>query len=537
MKKLMRILSAVIVLALIVGLFPMAAFADTREFKVVNIGDSTSNGFGLEDYGYYARFDYITSPDNIDFVHRPYALGFLDCGSDLAYPSRLADYIAEQHPEYDAKFTNLGISGIRGSEIRSIIDSSFEGDSYTQQYRENVLDHICIAFGISDLHELFVDEIRSADVITLDMLSNSYVRYLTDRVSAVLSGDSSAYADDTLALVYGSISPEIKAVVDPLSASLRSTLSDVFSGNTLTGIVDAFNYSVTESLVSFSETVKLIFELNPDVRLLVGGEYNPIYGYTFTYNGIDIDLADLLGSTSAALNSYITAVDSNRFKYSYIDLIENPQTAKDYMATFDSALDLPEWLTRQMVDYVFGFDHYYAGILCKEVRAEATELGYDMSDYSSIYPQDIVGFINNVRTLGDDADPLERLFAEKFIELLDYFLAGARVKDVDIACLLQAFSNYVDVGTVINMRDTPIDELTDLQRAQLFMFAFGTLLDGAGPHFSASGADAKYQSALKAYNTPLPAVFSAPKTVTRITTNAAKTFGSLAKSLIKGLFK
>ena len=89
-----RAIAFILTLALCAGLMNGFAFAQEKEtFKVVNLGDSTSVGQALDDYGAFGRSGMNSYSD-------PYAayydLGFLTDGSRDAYPAQLARYIQEK---------------------------------------------------------------------------------------------------------------------------------------------------------------------------------------------------------------------------------------------------------------------------------------------------------------------------------------------------------------------------------------------------------------------------------------------------------
>lgn len=536
-------------------LSPLAAAeqsAEKQAYKVVAIGDSTSNGFGHNDYGLYAKHDYMLTKDGLADSYLSmwgYGFGFLDTGSKDAYPYRLSQYIQEQHPEYDVQFTNLGISGIRNTEIRAIIDSDYDGDSYTETYLNNTIYYLETAFDIESLHDLFVEEIKSADLITIDAVMNSFTDYLQSRLSEIdfsmaENGDNAESEvvnekvyryNDSLADVIGQISPEMDALIKPVVAAFSNAFGDVLTKNQLTVATDAIVYACASCFVNFTELVKLVRELNPDARILVSGGYNAVPGKSFVYGDMKINVNELLNVLNGALDAYITGIDPNRFYYSFIDVPEGIETFSEYIASADTMWDFDPDFLRELIDDIFGTSHIVATPLCVEARAEGTARGLDISAYYPLYSDSLYAILENVREKGDEAPEMDRILADKFEKYISYIIPGANATELDVDTAIEAASNarYMDI---LDMMDTPVEELSTEQLTRLYFLQLLVIKGGIGAHFSFKGCDQKYAAALKAYNSKLPAAFDLGNVNSDIARNAATgIFGAIKIPLLQKL--
>ena len=529
MKKLRKAVALLLVLVMSAGLFTSFALADESSakpvLKVVAVGDSTCNGHGNSDFGVYsARDSIITREDGVLQNYYYYNKGFLTSGSDCAYTVLLKDYIQKKLPAYDVQFTNLGISGSRSNEIRAILDPSYTGDIRTQGYFgeygtfgyfERIFD-----LGGKSFREFYTDEIKSADVITLDCLMNAFTDEFVDHAMAVLDGDYETLAlyGGTTADLLGRITPGAKKLLDGMAKQFISLLGDKLPGEMIEGLLDALTYCFCDLFINFSEVVRLIRELNPDARLLVGGTFNPFRGLSAELMGVELDVGSLCAVLLGTVDAYISAIEPRRNEYSYFSVPADVELGREYLASFDSVWELPVSTLNCLIDDIFYSNHsMLAAPLCNIARGIAREQGVPYG--TSYYARDVFAAFADVRENGDSADPMNKILVDVFGNVVDLMIKSMRLTTGDGEAAIAAFSsNYYDVLNEYKTR--PFEELNDAERTELFIVCMMSMVDGYAAHFSPRGCEQKYEAAVKALGNYLPNSFRTPGILNNIGLNA-----------------
>jgi len=520
LKTSKRILSVLLVLAMCVSL--LASFASAEEtgekpvYKVVSIGDSTCVGHGLPDFGAHSMVTYLTSPE-YSLYPWGYEYGFLDCRSDSAYTVLLCDYLQEKLPDYKVEHTNLGISGLRAQEIRAILDTDFEGDYLTQRKftDTNILGALKYYYDLSawdnDLHTLFVEEIKSADLITLDCIMNSFTDYLSSRALAVLEQDEEKMTkyDDSVSDIADELMPGAKALIDIIAEDFVRAYGDKLPDEIVTGLVDTAVYCLSDLCISFSKLVSIIRDLNPAARILVGGAYNPVDGMSIVYSGVRIDAGHILSALADFVNTYITNIEPNRLYYTFIDCPEDIETGRAYLASLDSCEQLPVETLNRYIDEIFGYDHSaLATPLCNTAQKIAAEKGMlEGTHFSDIWPADVASYFADVRENGENAGNQSKVFVEAFGNVIDLIIQSMHVRSVDIDDAMEAFSAEF-YSTMLKYSDKSFDELTDAEKVEIFVVSEKEFCFGFCAHFSEKGCQQKYIAAVRAYNSALPTIVS-----------------------------
>ena len=489
------------------SLVPAAAFADKPVYKVVAVGDSTCVGVGLDDFGVYTLTDATTSLGECYYYTGTYGLGLLDYGSKDAYPARLARYLQEKMPDRKVQFTNLGISGIRANEILAIIDPTYELDQTgkdAMRYFKHMLEPVCCEplTGL-DLTTLFNQEIKSADLITLDCVMNSFTDCLISRVTSIMSGDPEEIElySDSVSDIADRVSPGAKKLIDGFVESFKKSTGLVLPQNTATQVTDALAYSYLDFCVNFSLLVDKIRELNPDAKLLVGGGYSPLNFLKLQYNGAVIDVGSLCSAFMGIVNAYMTGVAPQRDEYTFLDIPLNIETFRDYMAKADSVWDFSPMFLNRLIDDSFGTDHgSIATPLCTRARAEAKAQGLDITDYYPIYPAMMFDYYEDVRQNGENAGEVNKIIVGLFNRAFDLMINSMKMTAIDVEAGLEVLS-YPKVNTyavLLKYVDKNFDELTPAEQTEIFMSVVLQPRDGMMLHFSYDGCALKYELAVKA---------------------------------------
>ena len=143
---------------------------DKEDFVYVSIGDSITNGYGMD--GYYKAGD-----------DKNYS-GFLQ-EAPGAYPSLVADRLSD---EYDVNLIQLAVSGFRTADLRSLIDPDFESDSFSdlfganhekfETYLEKYISEPDVGKEYASVMDYYREKISEADLITYNLGSNDFGTFI-----------------------------------------------------------------------------------------------------------------------------------------------------------------------------------------------------------------------------------------------------------------------------------------------------------------------------------------------------------------------
>lgn len=513
MKTAKKALALIIALVMCVSLVPAAALADKPVYKVVAVGDSTSVGLGLDDYGIYTLTESTTSPTKSYPYASVYGKGFLDYGSKDAYPARLSRYLQEKMPDREVQFTNLGISGARANDILAIIDPEYELDETGRDfmtYVYSMLESVCAEplTGL-DMHTLFVQEIESADLITLDCVMNSFTGELFDRFGALMSDDPelAALYPEKISDLADKVSPGAKKLIDGFIENFKNTTGLALPQNIATSAADILTYCYLDFCVNFSLLVDEIREINPDAKILVGGGYSPLGFLKLSYKGIEIESGSLCSAFMGLVNAYMAGVAPQRNEYTFINIPLDIETFHDYVAKADSVWDLSPVFLKRLIDDSFGIDHSsIATPLCTRGRAEAKALGYDISAYYPIYPDMMYEYYDDVRQNGENAGEVNKIIVGLFNRAFDLMINSMKMTTIDLEGAMEAMSSSSgNLYTVLlKYVDRDFDELTPAEQAEIFIACMEDPREGIMAHFSYEGCALKYELAVKALEEELP---------------------------------
>ena len=533
MKKVIAIL---LVAAMFAGLLPLAAFAEDEpeKFSIVALGDSTTNGYFLDDFGEYSDYD---GPRTWWYDYASWA-GMLDFSSKHAYPALLRDYLAGTMPDKDVTLTPLGISGMRSDEIRKFLDPSFELDKPGKVNVDNYTGAYLSCFGL-DPYELYPDAVRGADLITLDCCMNNFLDYFLCRISAVLSGDEYKieYYNDKIELTTPG--------ADKLVSDITNMLSGFLPDGMVKGICDAFAYCYCDFCTNFSNIIRLIRGLNTKAQIIVCGPFNPFTGIVLDYNGVGIDLGDLFAILMGLVDTYITVLDENHGSYNYVNLSFGLDTANNVIAKAKSVEGLTPAMLERFVKSIYDTTSYVylAGSFRERVRALCLDRGIT---YSYMTVDDVLCAYDDVKQNGDSASEFNKLICDVHNEFFDLIIKGAAVNRADLGELLGILTSggigsLDDFGGIaFNMLGRDFDDFSSGEKAVFRVISMGMIASGVGVHPSEKGCRQKFEAVKCAYLSNRPAKDSAAGMGIGLGIHAANAFiTAIANPLlqsINGLF-
>jgi hypothetical protein len=158
-------IAMLLTLCMVISMVPAVAFVATAggidQLKYVALGDSFTNGYGLDGY-------------NREGVN---VWGFLQEVPN-SYPVKVAEH-------YGWDLTQLAMNGLRAEEVLYLLTygskNAYPGDDYTHSA---VKQHFADAgyANTAELAKLFQDEVKNADVISIQLGTGNFGMYIMERL-------------------------------------------------------------------------------------------------------------------------------------------------------------------------------------------------------------------------------------------------------------------------------------------------------------------------------------------------------------------
>lgn len=317
-KTIKKFTSCFLVLCMLLSMVPMGVFA-AETINYVSIGASNVNGYGLT--GYFtneARAEVDAAPlankTNVKMSGNVYGYERAPEGS---YPALVADFLASQGDIVN--HNQLAISSMRIEELRVLLDNTYNGDEYTewrftagQNWFNNALPG-----GLDALRTDYQTKISDADLVTIDIGANNFGVFLS---RYIMSGvDNSINVSD--------ISPEIGEKYAIAKEYVLGLLAEqgISVGADIEEIVELLTYALVGYCYNFDVVMEKIYELNPDVDVVVVSIQNLMEGKSIKVPGSEetIPFGDLIGSLVNAANLYTAGISQYADKYTYVDVRKN----------------------------------------------------------------------------------------------------------------------------------------------------------------------------------------------------------------------
>lgn len=295
MKKL---LAALMSLTLVLSCCSIAASAAERsKYPVYTaLGDSASSGFGLPDYAQYQSL--------------------------VVYGKRIkgsyADLLAESLG--CSKVYPYGVSGIRSSELRYLLDNTYHGDYIMDRDMPTMSNGMITRDILKPKRSEYQEAVREADLITLDIgFDDIWVPTIACIYDIAADGRfDNADAGKTISekvAEYGSA----EVVLDNAFSYLRAWLSNPVKW---AYYWDSWALTVTKWVADFSinynSIVRAIYRLNPDVTVIALGCYNPCSGWDILPD--DRAIEHLVQPYYDYVNAQKTAAEAEYRTYHYVEL-------------------------------------------------------------------------------------------------------------------------------------------------------------------------------------------------------------------------
>ncbi len=276
-------------LALFVLLGAAQSFALFEEYNYVSLGDSVVNGYGMDGY----------SSDVRGYKQKV----------KTAYP-----YLVAQ--ELNADLEQLAFSGFRAEELHFVLDEEYYGDDFLYAcFFDDPLFQRC-GGGIDKLRREYKAAIEDADYITLQIGSNNFGTYLQMQLTRYMEGKE-PFKFDRDDFANGTMTREMRE-------ELKGASDYVGNPDDMIGMldfmIDCLNYTYEGFKMNFDEVVEIIYELNPDVNLIVVGMYNLFDEVHIAYDMFDLGV--IVGGFMEWVNDHMRDDSPRCDEYTFVDVMD-----------------------------------------------------------------------------------------------------------------------------------------------------------------------------------------------------------------------
>ncbi len=265
------------------------------KYKVYTaLGDSASSGYGrpeYEEYGSLVLYGKRIPGSYVDLLGT-------DLGAETVYP--------------------YGVSGIRTTELRYLLDDNFHGDYILDNTMKTLSNDMITREHLLKLREPYRNAVRTADLITLDI---GFDDIWVPTIACIydIAEDGRYDGDDAEKTVaekiaeYGTARVVIDNVVSYLRAWFKHPVKWAYYW-------DAWAMAVTKWLMDFTinynSIVDRIFEMNPDVTVIAVGCYNPCNEWSIVPG--DASIEHFIQMYYDLVNAEKTAPESKYKNYHYV---------------------------------------------------------------------------------------------------------------------------------------------------------------------------------------------------------------------------
>lgn len=296
MKKSLKTALCFILIAVMLNV-NILCFADSPENDTVyvSLGDSIAGGIGLP-------ANPLRGPDQEN------KLLVYCCKTEGAYPA----LVAQQLGVRDENFYQLACAGMRTVELRRCLDESYVmPNNEANNFQGNELQEWVLS------RFDYVDIIKKADIVTLNMCANDIA---TCALFAVRRAMAASGVSDVL---MNRLTVDNMAKSDFIGA--LAVLMDYASKIGYYGrIAAAAIEGITNGYAMWAENWEAIcgriYELNPDVKLICLGMYNPFASMKLTEKSL-LGIGSAIDGVVSAVNSWAAAGSAYADRYTYVSIM------------------------------------------------------------------------------------------------------------------------------------------------------------------------------------------------------------------------
>ena len=392
MKKVLKsCISLLLAACLVLGVVPATmltayAAADDGKFDYVSIGASNTNGYGMRGYITEEELELMLSGQVSKDDVNVYGYQRTPEG---AYPDLIRDYYTGVYGEGNVTVNQLAISSMRVEELRILLDDTYMGDDYSS-WRFTGSDGWFLAAeegGLDALRAAYKESIANAELVTVDIGWNNFGVYVCNQLVDYMSNGRYKWTTDINSIFNTDAE---KAAAQQAKELIRGYIEEnVGSGDMANALTDIFAYSILGYVHNFDIVMEKIYELNPDVDVVIVGIQNLLHGAVVDMKGTKFPLGDVFGNFVNMANYYASACSPYQSRYQYVKAgtYEHVNIFLDYMKTYDGDAENLDQNVKDCFDYYDNdlfiqtrLDYIAAAMIEDEYGALLPNFGYESGE-------------------------------------------------------------------------------------------------------------------------------------------------------------
>lgn len=332
MKKTRSIIAVLLTLAIVlavgipgiaagIGFFPgddnRYTIQPVKHYDTYTVyGDSITAGVNCEDYYRYYNEDGTYESSGSYSSSKAAAAASWDRGDnrrvDGTYPALVEDMVTAKTVNHYSRI------GYRSDELRIMLDDNYYGDDLTPTLLEFLGETYSVSIDDWLLNRPgFQQAAVDADLITLGIGSNDILMTVWFKAIGMLYGENASLGTITSGL--GKIAQSAQNPTEMATTVLGMLNSMYGTTKTVAELAQAMLEAEIDFRTNFKAITDKIYELNPDVDLVVVGIYNGAKEIKVS-SDIGLQVGKLGDAAFIAINNYIANLCPNRTKYTYVDV-------------------------------------------------------------------------------------------------------------------------------------------------------------------------------------------------------------------------
>ena len=323
--------------------------ADKPKLNYVSLGDSMSNGYGLDGYN-------LDQKDKFDIFKNEAQYG---AG---AYTLQFEEYLKGA---YDVNHSKLAISAMLSRDLLFLLGGSeYVDDDYTGFEDYLGVSTVTDEF-LAKLQAHYIKEITNADVITMGVGNAEIGAYIMDRLMKCIGFDENGSAATVAPYV------EIEALMDRCDAELVEKVIELrdqliaelpnlgFTAEQVETTANLFVYTILDFCVNYMAILDRIVELNPDATIIVVGVMNTLNGMKFKVDeNTTVDFGEYmykaLGFINAHMTTYATLQTVSNSAYENAEILYAEASNVEVLVDTFGKGELGETVRRRFVETIVG---------------------------------------------------------------------------------------------------------------------------------------------------------------------------------------
>ena len=544
MKTAKKTLAFILVLTMIFAL-GVPAFAsfnpETSEdtFNYVSFGASNTMGYGL--HGFTDDFLYddpsvCYEKDSEVLRDGFYTSGYFfwpkDCYPELVKKT-LQDRFDAAGDSTKVILNQCAINSMRAYDLRYILDENCPADGYIKwrlgdekngwihdlnraRYDEKTVNGVSKIYEKEEtnLREDFAKAIKTADLITYDLGVNDFGVFVANNIG-------SPYYEFDLADIVGE---ENVAKFDGIRDKIRETLVSLVGDDTVETLdyyVDLLTYAYVGFVTSFDAAMGYIYEVNPDVDVVVISIQNLPYGSNLKLGDITVPLGDLFGAILDMANAYTATLSPYADKYSYADVRQNGHVEffADELMAWDGD---PKTLSQNMQDCFNAYDSAF--LTATLVKAEIAKKGLTSDAAAALYEKAELAACYGMAKFALMGVSQNDLVVKSFDDLGDKTKFNGSLRDIVYKGATDKLAGGASLDETLAYIDTELGNLvkTDADRTLIKIWALASYANCFFYHPNVTGHVQLKNAVMKAYDNQISGKQAALNSVAVLTDKIVK---------------